>query len=188
MQTQVHKKNKKIFLILAASIVGLIVVYIFVASANSLWPFQPNQNASTTTPEESWTNKKLLDKNTSDPTYSSEKINSSKSSNSTQSASTPSSKTSVQVGITSVSKQGNDVEVHAFISGAIEGTGVCTATLTKDGVSITGSSEAFIDASTTQCDPIEISEKKLSPGEWKVTVTYESATHKGISSAMEVTL
>jgi len=80
-----------------------------------------------------------------------------------------------------------NLEIRASTASAIEGTGECTATVSKpDSQSITKKVSAFIDASSTICNPIYISTSQLSTGTWNVNVTYSSPTYEGSSDSMQV--
>ena len=79
------------------------------------------------------------------------------------------------------------LEVRAFTSSVIQGSGSCTTTVKKAGASsITETAPAFIDVSSTICKPIYIPRTQLSAGTWTVTVTYSSPTHYGLSGAYNV--
>lgn len=69
----------------------------------------------------------------------------------------------------------NSTSVYAQVSGIIEDGGVCTATFTKGQVNIKGKSNSISNVSYTQCAPIKPA-SSLSPGKWKLVVTYESST------------
>lgn len=176
------RKNKKNIILITSGIVVLAIGLGALAYAKDWWPFQNAQVSDTNLSEE-----EKAQKNASDPTYTSEKTNPNNEIE-PETSKDNSSKLSVQVGIASASKQDDNFEVRAFVSGTIEGDGTCTATLIKDDETVTGTSVAFIDASTTQCEPIEIQQSKLSSGTWQLTVRYESVTHEGVSSAMKVTI
>lgn len=83
-----------------------------------------------------------------------------------------------------------NVEVRAFIVGVIEGTGTCTATLTHTATQpVTKSSQAFVDASTSQCQPIMIPVSSFDQdGEWTLVVTYKSPTSSGQSEKMTINI
>lgn len=104
------------------------------------------------------------------------------------SSSTPSGKKSVPVAVSYADIYNDNLEVRAFISGIIEGTGTCTVTATKGSISVTESTSAFIDASTTQCNPIYITKSRLSPGTWSVVTAFSSPDAEGTSEAVEVTV
>ncbi len=81
------------------------------------------------------------------------------------------------------------VEIRAFIPSVIEGSGTCVARLVKNSKTVEASSKAFIDASSSQCEPIYIDLSKFeTKGKWKLTVTYTSPTHKGSSDPEDIDL
>ena len=89
----------------------------------------------------------------------------------------------VSIGISYADVLEDNVEVRAFVIGVIEGTGTCTATLTRPGSQpVVKSSKAFIDASTSQCEPILIPLSTFDQsGEWALVVSYKSPTSTGES-------
>jgi len=103
---------------------------------------------------------------------------------------TDTTKTSaVEVGVTFADITGSNLEVRAFTPSVIEGTGTCTAVLTKDGKTVKGSSMAFVDASSSVCKPTYIALSQFpSKGVWSLVVEYSSPTHKGASDSLEVTI
>lgn len=95
----------------------------------------------------------------------------------------------VQVGIANYFVSDSSVEIRAFTPSVVEGGGICTATLTQADKKVTGNSEAFIDASTSQCRPIIISLSNFSSkGTWKLQVSYKSDKYFGTSPTMEINL
>lgn len=94
----------------------------------------------------------------------------------------------VIVGITFAEVTGPNLDIRAFTPSVIEGNGTCTAVLTKNGeTSVTRSSSAFIDASSSQCRPIYIDIGEFpSKGTWTLRIEYSSPTHKGVSDTIEV--
>lgn len=139
------------------------------------------QNTSRT----SGSSSKPADMNLTDPTYTSEKNNDTKPSP----KETEVARKNLPIIIASAGKIDNNVEVRAFVSGIIEGNGTCIATFTKGSLKITRSSKAFIDATTTQCEPISIPSSEFQQnGTWNLVMTYESPDAKGTSESMEVTL
>lgn len=99
-----------------------------------------------------------------------------------------SGKKTVPIAVSYADMYNDNLEIRAFISGVIEGTGTCTATATKNGTIITESTSAFIDTSTTQCNPIYINKSRLSAGVWKVIVNFSSPDAQGTSETVEVTI
>lgn len=93
------------------------------------------------------------------------------------------------VGITYADVYNENLEVRAFANGVIE-SGKCHVTISKSGSDkvVRKSTEAFIDVSTTQCQPVMIPVESLATGEWSVTVEFISATHEGRSEARKVTI
>ena len=147
--------------------------YILVAANYSLWPFTNNSSQEASPTDQL---------NQSDTTYSSTKTQTNEK---TTNNADPIS--DVQVGIASTFVSDSSLEIRAFISGVIEGTGMCTATVTLGDTTIAQDSPAFIDASTSQCEPIIIPLTDLRPdGEWDVKVSYVSPTSTGESSVVKV--
>ena len=95
----------------------------------------------------------------------------------------------VQVGIANYFVSDSSVEIRAFTPSVVEGGGSCTATFTQADKKVTGESEAFVDASTSQCRPIIIPLSKFpTKGTWRLTVTYKSDKYTGASPVMEISL
>lgn len=96
----------------------------------------------------------------------------------------------VNVGVSFADKIESNLEVRAFVSGVVEGTGTCTATLTKSGSQpVSKSSKAFINVSTSQCQPILIPLGDFDKaGEWVLVVTYASPTSAGESEKITITI
>lgn len=69
-------------------------------------------------------------------------------------------------------------EVRAYVQGVVEDGGTCSVTATRGSQTVTGSSSAIANVSTTQCGPISVS---LGSGTWKVVVSYTSSTASGKS-------
>jgi hypothetical protein len=87
------------------------------------------------------------------------------------------------------SQYNDTVEVRAYISNIYEDGGECTATLTNNGPTITETSKAFKDATTTQCGTIDIPRSKFATaGDWQLLVTYSSASVTGTAAAKTVTI
>ena len=76
--------------------------------------------------------------------------------------------------------------VKAYVAGIFEEGGTCTATFTKDGSTLTKTSEGFQNASYTQCAPINLASDFLSPGKWAVKLTYSSAASAGESDVQYI--
>lgn len=98
------------------------------------------------------------------------------------------SKRSVSVGVSYAGVVDNKLEVRAFVDGVIEGNGTCTAIMTNGSQSLSKSAPAFIDASSSICEPIQQDTSGLTPGQWQVTVKYTSPDAQGISDKVMVTI
>lgn len=92
----------------------------------------------------------------------------------------------VNVGISYAGISDGNYEIRAFTPDVIEGSGICTATLKKGSAVISESSQAFIDAKTSQCRPIYIPISELEKGKWSLTVEYKSPIYTGKTDSEEV--
>jgi len=94
----------------------------------------------------------------------------------------------VNVGVSHSEVIDGNVEIRAFISGVVEGTGTCTATLSQSGEpSVVRATKAFVDTSTSQCEPILIPVNEFSQsGGWTLVVSYKSPTSSGESEKIPV--
>lgn len=100
-----------------------------------------------------------------------------------------SAKTSASIGIAFADVVNSSVEIRAFTPSVIEGDGKCTAQLTKGSTEVTESSSAFIDSTSSQCQPIIIPISKFNQsGSWSLVVMYDSSTSRGISDSISVVL
>ena len=103
-----------------------------------------------------------------------------------QATDNPSGQTPSTVIITDPSGTPSGTGVRAYVSGVFEEGGVCTATATMGGQTVTKSSIGFQNVSYTQCAPINW-DSALSPGSWTITVSYKSAaTSSTQSTTIEV--
>lgn len=98
---------------------------------------------------------------------------------------TTETKKSVNVGVSFADMYDGKLEIRAFTSGVVE-AGTCTATVKRGGEEVTKTSGAFIDASSTQCEPMYIPKSELSSGKWSVTVSFSSKSALGTSEVVEV--
>ena len=78
------------------------------------------------------------------------------------------------------------VEVGGYVTGVVEDGGVCTLTLTKGGRTVTGSTNALPDASTTACGAVTVPGDQVSAGTWQAVLSYSSAGHSGTAEAVDV--
>ncbi len=88
----------------------------------------------------------------------------------------------------SVYPQDGIIQVVAQVTNFSEDGGTCTATFTGGGKSVSVSAKAESNAANTQCHPLEINLGGIPAGSGSVTVTYDSETKHGVSSAEAVTI
>lgn len=114
-----------------------------------------------------------------------------KSSSNNDSANITNNTSLKRVGVAISYAEFNDgkLEVRSFIPDVIEGSGTCTVTATKGDIVIKRDSQAFIDASSSQCTPIYIDQSEFSEkGKWRIVVTYKSSSSEGTSESEEISL
>jgi hypothetical protein len=78
------------------------------------------------------------------------------------------------------------VEISGYLAGLYETEGTCTVTLTAGSRSVSASTPATPDATSTSCGGLAVPGSKLSSGTWSAVVTYESATSRGTSEPVQV--
>jgi hypothetical protein len=82
--------------------------------------------------------------------------------------------------------ENKNIESNGYISGITEAGGTCTLILEKNGVKVTESRQAMMDAQGMICGHMVISRAKLSEGEWKAHISYASSTSKGSSEERKI--
>lgn len=78
------------------------------------------------------------------------------------------------------------VQVGGNITGVIESDGTCTLTLTRQGRTVSASTPAQPDATTTDCTGLSVAGSELAPGAWQAVLTYRSKAHTGSSAPVKV--
>lgn len=78
------------------------------------------------------------------------------------------------------------VEAGGIVPAIVEAGGRCTLTLSQGGTEVDVSSEAIDNVTSTSCAEMVISGDQLAPGTWRAVLSYESATARGVSEAVEV--
>lgn len=170
-------------IIIASSIIVLCIVgYGIYAEQQSSWPFGRS-------PSGTLTNDKYGKINYSPPTEQEVKDSQNAKKNNTpqdqevkSNDTTPvSSKKSVSVMINAEIVD-NNLQIRASTPQIIEGSGTCTASVTNGTETLPDkTSPAFIDATSSICEPMYIPVSQLSKGNWYVTVTYSSPDAQGVS-------
>lgn len=193
MQINTPKKHNKTK---ALAFTGLAIVILLIggltyAYFQKTWPFTSKQMSMS---DDTGDGKVNYDPPTDQEIKDSQdgKKNSDNSSNDSDQSSSSTTKKKASVGISYADIYSNNLEIRAFTNSVIEGTGTCTATVVMGAMegmkamTVTKSSEAFIDASSTQCRPIYIPVSQLHSGTWKVSVKFSSPDYEGTSDAVEV--
>ena len=76
----------------------------------------------------------------------------------------------------------------AEITNVVEDGGTCTLTFIGAGKTKTVSGKAEVNATDTQCHPLELSVSGLPKGAGLITMSYSSPTHAGTSAAVAVNI
>jgi GH25 family lysozyme M1 (1,4-beta-N-acetylmuramidase) len=78
------------------------------------------------------------------------------------------------------SQYDSTIEIRSYVSNVYEDGGTCKATLTNGSKTVSKTSTAFKDATTTQCEPIDIPRSEFtSTGDWKLVLSYSSSKIQG---------
>lgn len=189
-----QRKYKTLIIVIAMLLLGVISYGTYAYVTKSLWPFQETQDTSIDADRgvNDVDYGPPTEQDTANSQNAKERIleegeGSGNDSNQSTSPSPDQPKQPVAITVSYAGIQNSQLEIRAFSSSVIEGSGTCTATITKSGSrTITRSTPAFIDASSTICEPIFVPRSELSAGTWNVNVTYSSSTHSGSSGAYEV--
>lgn len=103
--------------------------------------------------------------------------------NSTNQPTTPSGKKAVVPSITLAQFSDGSALVQAYVSGIFEDSGTCTAILKSGSQTVTKQAPAFANATTTDCQHIEIPRSQFpASGTWSVNVSYSSPNAEGTSN------
>jgi hypothetical protein len=76
----------------------------------------------------------------------------------------------------------------ASVASVVQDGGLCTLTFIGAGKTKTVTGKAEANVTTTQCHPLELSLAGLPKGAGLITVTYDSPTHTGTSTAVGVVI
>lgn len=181
--TPLRRSTNKRYLVVVSIVVIIVAACLISAKAFNWWPFegkitqtpiaQTGEFSPPTEEEKSAGDKqkdeiiqKEQDRNTSDQPGSGKK--------------------NVSVIITDAGQYDNAIEVRAFIPDYYQ-DGTCTITLTKDSHTVTKTTPAYRDASTTICtNPLFARSEFPVSGDWQVNVKYSSAGADGTSATQKV--
>ena len=193
-----HKKTTKTVVIILGVLLLIACGYFAIAYATKkVWPFIPaHQSPSETSNDNnSPSNTSPSDEDNSSSQDAKKRNEEESKKTNTPSTNTPSdqpstsTKRSVEVGVAYASADDGVVEIRAFTPSVIESTGTCTAILTQGSQKVTRTSKAFVDFSTSQCEPITIPVADFPHrGTWTLVVTYDSDKSNGTSAPQEIGL
>lgn len=175
-----QKNGKKIFLIvlIATLLVAVGGYFAYAAVSQQVWPFTSSSNTQTTDDDTNYappTEQEIRDSQDG------------KKNSGEQENQTPPANVSVGISFAGYDDGEGVIDIRAFTTDVIEGDGTCRATLTLNGQEVTRESKAFVDSSSSQCEPIQISLADFpAGGTWKLVVDYQSGSHSGSSSTVEV--
>jgi len=183
------QKRNKITLALLVSAATLLVAGGYLAYAyntKNMWPFANNP---TPTEETESTDNVNYSPPTGQEVESGQDTKKDTYNQNTSKPDENTNKQTVSVGIAfaDFDAEENAVDIRAFTPDIIEDDGTCTATLVQGDNTVSQSSKAFIDFSSSQCEPILIPTSRFpAKGIWKLTVSYNSSKNSGVSPTMDV--
>jgi hypothetical protein len=105
-----------------------------------------------------------------------------------QSTPSPSSVGDVSVVVITLDVAGGALEVSGMVPNLVEDGGRCTAEIRRGDVvrSVDGATSAARES--TYCALLTVPVSQLTSGEWQVTLTYDSAAHRGVSQVSRITV
>ena len=187
---KIYSKQKTYTKIIAlAAIVLLIGIlsYLTYAKSASVWPFATSVSPQDIESEDTINYSPPTEQEIED-SQNAKKRGDAENQTKESTDTSQSSKSTVPVAISSAEIINDNLEVRAFTPRVIEGSGTCTATVSSGSKSVTAKSAAFVDVSSSICEPIFISVSKLSSSMWQVVVDYSSPNAQGISQPVMVTI
>lgn len=180
-----QKRSRKLLplIIISAVVLAGLGYFGYAYATKDAWPFEA-QTADTMTTEDGINYSPPTEQELNDSQDGKKNSASQDENNSSSSAST---RVSIGIAYAGYDEEEGMIDIRAFTTDVVEGTGTCTATLTKDGKTVTRTSKAFVDSSSSQCEPILINTGDFpSGGTWDLTVSYKSDTSSGVSASMKV--
>lgn len=181
-----RKKSKKVLFIVGLAIlsIAIITTYGAVAYKKDFWPFniqaQQDSKDDNSINYEPPTDQEVKDSQDG-------KKNIPDDNDTDNSNNNTGNLKSIEVGVAFADVIDGNIEVRAFTPSVVESDGTCTATLTKGSATVSAKSQAFIDSTTSQCQPIKIALSEFAQsGSWNLFVSYISAKSQGKSEIIEV--
>lgn len=182
IRTEKNKKLRILVVVTAVILFAGLASYIVYANSNQLWPFLAKE-----TPVESGHDTNSINYNP--PTDKEVESSQDGKKNSSENTNENETLTSINliVSYAGLSDDKTAIEVNAYTPDVIEGTGKCTATLTKDSSTVNKESSAMVDARSSICEPILIPLTEFnSNGTWQLSVSYKSPKYTATSSKQDV--
>lgn len=195
MSIQINKKSnnktgKKLLVSLLAVAILAIIGYGTFAYTNESWPFgdtdEPSKLSSSTL-EDNHGNK--IDDQPSDD-KNQQRVNDKKEQDrkrieqNEQNEKNHKGQKNVDVVITTYSQDQSGLHVNGYVDGVIENNGTCKLTITNEsGKAISTTRKSHENAKNTTCGQSTISNQKLKPGKWTISLSYSSDTATGSSEA-----
>lgn len=191
-QKKIKVPSHKILIPVAIAVFLLAAYLAFAYISKSVWPFGAVANELETKPTDT-TNYRAPTEQEIMSGQDAKKNNAHQegptSSDGDKKTDNPTTKQTVSVGIAFAGYDRDEkaVDIRAFTPDIIEGSGTCSAVLTKGSLTVTESAKAFVDYSTSQCEPILIPKNRFpANGTWSLVVTYQSNTSAGTSPTMNI--
>lgn len=190
--TSSNKKKVATILAVFIAIAAIVAGYLVFAKLQDKWPFEHEAVGKV---EEDKKVRGYGDVNYEEPTEqevidsqdAKKRATEESGSNNKQDDNVSSNKKNISLGVSSSSVYGQNLEIRAFTTDVIEGTGTCTAVLTKGNLKVEKSGKAFIDSTSSICEPIYIPVKSFaSKGSWDLVLKYDSPTSSGYTKSIEV--
>lgn len=185
MVTKIKKSKKKIPLVFA-------VAFVLISVAGTVWFINKDDKASRQATDATASSidygppsEEVIQETEQNKKELEQKFG---SQNSSQPANSGSGANQASAVLTNLAVDQQEVRGSGIITNVFEENGTCTLTLTKGTVSVSGTSQGFVDVNKTTCPPISISRNKLSSGEWLGVLSYNSSTSSGSSAIQKVNI
>lgn len=176
LSSEIKNMNKKRIITLVSLLIVLSAVigsYLYYQNFISRGETLPNVNYSPATNED----KSRID-DTKQQAIDRQNIEKENESNSLQ---------AVSPSITYAGQYGDSIEIGAYVEGVFEDGGTCTATMKKDGVTVSKTVTAEKNVRSMDCPVMIFPKSELrSNGTWTVTVSYKSDSAEGKSKDRSV--
>lgn len=182
---KIQKKSSKLPVLLASATVVLLAGlggYFFFLAQSSSTISEDGINYAPSTPDDASLNEsiknEIVSKDDNEPT-----------SRDIETETDPTTKNEVTPVISAWGQPkgpGTDLKLNGYVPQIIEKDGTCTLTMQKDGKTTTASKGSLVNAQNTSCGQLTVLSSQLEPGDWQVTLSYESSTSSGTSKTITI--